>query len=192
VAPSKRGVWIGALTGLAIVAGIGVIVSFAMSGGGGGDAKKKAEGAQVAGAGSMMTVVPIEEPAQQAGSADTGSSSGSAAAAPEIAPEPAAPQPPPKKQKHSPRPHGDKPHGDHVKAQPTTTTPPVEHDKLTKDAVAARFHAVSRAYEEYKVKNGGRLDGEWNDLTMFMQYHLNENLEEANRRIEAFRVKLRE
>ena len=63
----------------------------------------------------------------------------------------------------------------------------------TRDAVGARFRAVSRAYETYKTKNGGRLDGEWGDLVTFVQYHLNtDNLDDAMHRIDAFSAKLRE
>ncbi len=52
---------------------------------------------------------------------------------------------------------------------------------------------MSREYEVYKAKNGGRLDGEWNDLVTFMQFHLSsDNLEDAMHRLDAFRAKLRE
>ena len=49
--------------------------------------------------------------------------------------------------------------------------PPRRAD-LTRDAVAAKFTAVKREYDTYKAKNGGRLDGEWDDLATFMQYQL--------------------
>jgi hypothetical protein len=68
-----------------------------------------------------------------------------------------------------------------------------KHDALTRDAVAAKFGAVKREYDAYKAKNGGRLDGEWGDLATFIQYHLSgDNLEDAAKKIEAFRAKMRE
>ncbi|HET9993424.1 MAG TPA: protein kinase, partial [Kofleriaceae bacterium] len=64
---------------------------------------------------------------------------------------------------------------------------------LTRDAVAAKFSAVKREYDSYKSKNGGRLDGDWGDLAMFVQYHMNDStLDDVAHRIEAFRAKLRE
>lgn len=64
---------------------------------------------------------------------------------------------------------------------------------LTREAVGAKFSATSRMYEAYKAKNGMQLDREWNELTSFIQYKMNaENLDDAARRIEAFRAKLRE
>ena len=64
---------------------------------------------------------------------------------------------------------------------------------LTRDAVAAKFSSVKRDYDSYKSKNGGRLDGDWGDLAMFVQYHLNDStLDEVAHRIDAFRAKLKE
>ncbi|MEP6862418.1 MAG: serine/threonine-protein kinase [Deltaproteobacteria bacterium] len=64
---------------------------------------------------------------------------------------------------------------------------------LTRDAVASKFSAVKREYDGYKSKNGGRLDGDWGDLAMFVQYHLNDStLDEVAHRIDAFRSKLKE
>ena len=63
----------------------------------------------------------------------------------------------------------------------------------TRVAVGARFSAASREYEVFKGKNGLRLDREWNELTLFVQFKLNEtNLDDGMRRIEAFRAKLHE
>jgi hypothetical protein len=64
---------------------------------------------------------------------------------------------------------------------------------LTRDAVAAKLSALRREYDIYKSKNGGRLDGDWGDLAMYMQYHLTDStLDEAAHRIDAFRAKMRE
>nr|MBA3455204.1 hypothetical protein [Deltaproteobacteria bacterium] len=66
-------------------------------------------------------------------------------------------------------------------------------DVMTRDAVAGKFSATSRQYEGYKAKNGMRLDREWNELTTFIQFKMNgENLDDAVRRIESFRSKMRE
>jgi serine/threonine protein kinase len=64
---------------------------------------------------------------------------------------------------------------------------------LTRDAVAAKMSAVKREYDSYKSKNGGRLDGDWGDLAMFVQFHMNDStLDEAAHRIDQFRAKLHE
>ena len=64
---------------------------------------------------------------------------------------------------------------------------------LTRDAVASKMSAVKREYDLYKAKNGGRLDGDWGDLAMFVQFHMNDStLDEAAHRIDQFRAKLRE
>jgi eukaryotic-like serine/threonine-protein kinase len=64
---------------------------------------------------------------------------------------------------------------------------------LSRDAVASKFSVVKREYDTYKQKNGGRLDGDWGDLAMFVQFHMNDStLDEAARRIDQFRAKLRE
>ena len=53
--------------------------------------------------------------------------------------------------------------------------------------------AVKREYDTYKTKNGGRLDGDWGDLAMFVQFHMSDStLDEAARRIDQFRAKLHE
>ncbi|CAN5575121.1 hypothetical protein BH11MYX1_BH11MYX1_22740 [soil metagenome] len=64
---------------------------------------------------------------------------------------------------------------------------------LSRDAVAAKMSAVKRDYDAYKAKNGGRLDGDWGDLAMYVQYHQNDSsLDELAKRIDSFRAKLRE
>ncbi len=64
---------------------------------------------------------------------------------------------------------------------------------LTREAVGAKFSATSRQYESYKTKNGMQLDREWNELTSFIQFKMTaDNLDDAVRRIDSFRSKLRE
>ena len=77
------------------------------------------------------------------------------------------------------------------KVEPRKIDPP--KTGLTREVVGAKFSATSRMYEAYKAKNGMTLDREWNELTSFIQYKMNaDNLDDAARRIEAFRAKLRE
>lgn len=64
---------------------------------------------------------------------------------------------------------------------------------LSREAVAANMSAVKREYDAYKAKNGGRLDGDWGDLAMYVQYHQNDSsLDELAKRIDSFRAKMRE
>ncbi|MFT3699109.1 MAG: protein kinase [Kofleriaceae bacterium] len=80
----------------------------------------------------------------------------------------------------------------HDKKQTEIATAPAKVT-LTHDAVAKQFSAVKREYDTYKTKNGGRLDGEWGDLAMFVQYHLNDStLDQVAQRIDSFRSKMRE
>ncbi len=64
-------------------------------------------------------------------------------------------------------------------------------DALTHEQVAAKFKAVKREYDGYKAKNGAVLEGEWNNLADFIQYHPTEIDDQAHR-IDAFRAKLRQ
>jgi serine/threonine protein kinase len=65
--------------------------------------------------------------------------------------------------------------------------------ELTRDSVAAKFSAARREYAAFKGRNGDRLEREWGDLATFMTYQLTPgNLEDAMRRIETFRARLRE
>jgi eukaryotic-like serine/threonine-protein kinase len=64
---------------------------------------------------------------------------------------------------------------------------------LTRESVAAKFSAARREYAAFKDRNGDRLEKEWGDLATFMTYQLTSaNLEDAMRRIETFRARLRE
>jgi serine/threonine protein kinase len=108
-----------------------------------------------------------------------------------IAPDPVidapkeTPAPPP-----PPIPHGQKKHGELKKKEP----PPVVVDKkvdLTPQVVGHKLSATKTEYEAFKTKNGPRFDAQWNDLLQFSQFHAGE-LEELNKRIDAFRQHLRE
>jgi serine/threonine protein kinase len=77
------------------------------------------------------------------------------------------------------------------KVDAKTQPPAPGKPELSREAVAAKFQAVKRAYDVYKQKNGARFDTEWNDLAGYVSYHPTE-LEEIARRIESFKAKLRE
>lgn len=92
-----------------------------------------------------------------------------------------------------------------VTTPPKKTPPRVKKDEpkklvaeapkpaLTREAVGEKFSATSRLYDAYKAKNGMQLDREWNELASFIQFKMNaSNLEDAVRRIDSFRAKLRE
>ncbi|HTR52541.1 MAG TPA: protein kinase [Kofleriaceae bacterium] len=149
-----------------------------------------------------ITVEPIDQPAPGPGSGsstDPGQQTGPTSPEskshqdPEIQldPSPApAPTATPKTPTHK-KPTVRDPHRDHSLA--TTTPTPTPKVELTRDAVASKFRAVSNEYTTYKAKNGGRLDPQWDDLVTFMQFQLRaDNLDDAVRRIDAFRAKLRE
>ncbi|MBV8762087.1 MAG: serine/threonine protein kinase [Deltaproteobacteria bacterium] len=77
-----------------------------------------------------------------------------------------------------------------AKQAPPKTETPGKTPELTREAVIAKFRAVSRQYDAFKQQNGGRLDGDWNDLASFIQYHP-DDLAEFSRRIDAFRARLK-
>jgi len=137
-----------------------------------------------------ITVEPIAVPEQTTGS-DAGSGSGSGSA-PEIqfdTPPTSAPTPAPTQKTPHKKPPHDPRRFDHA---PPPPAPPPKGD-LTRDTVASKFRAVSTEYTAYKAKNGGRLDQQWDDLATFMQFQLRaDNLDDAVRRIDAFRAKMRE
>ena len=118
-----------------------------------------------------------------AGSAAAGSSS----AAPALPPAP-VPQMDPPEVTHHGRHVGS--HSSHGAVRATHKVEP-RAAVLDRNALVAKFQAVSREYESYKAKNGGRLDAEWNDLAGFIQFHPTE-LESASRRIDTFRARMRE
>ncbi|HUJ60044.1 MAG TPA: serine/threonine-protein kinase [Kofleriaceae bacterium] len=98
----------------------------------------------------------------------------------------AVPPPPPV------APHATTPPHRHVGSSHRTEHPSERHAELTRDQVAGKFRGVKREYDNYKSQNGGRLDQDWDDLATFMQFQLrNDNLDEAVRRIDAFRAKMR-
>ncbi len=77
--------------------------------------------------------------------------------------------------------------------RPDARTDSSPKPELTRAQVAAKFSATSREYEAYKAQNGMRLDREWNELASFVQFKMtSDNLDDAMRRIELFRAKLRD
>jgi len=102
---------------------------------------------------------------------------------------------PAKVEAHTAEPHATDKHPvkKHEPAHVQQRTPRTETPKtteLTRDAVIAKFRAVSKQYEAYKQQNGGRLDQDWNDLAGFIQYHP-DDLAEFSRRIDAFRARMK-
>jgi hypothetical protein len=68
-----------------------------------------------------------------------------------------------------------------------------EKKELTRELVAAKFSSARREYSAFKDRNGDRLEREWGDLATFITYQLTPgNFEDAMRRIESFRARLRE
>jgi serine/threonine protein kinase len=112
-----------------------------------------------------------------------------AAVAPEVktpdakAPEVKAPVEPPHVT-HDRKRH--EPHVTHPVAHPVEASKP----EMTREAVIAKFRAVSKQYAAYKQQNGGRLEQDWNDLASFISYHPND-LDEFNRRIDSFRARMK-
>jgi hypothetical protein len=80
---------------------------------------------------------------------------------------------------------------DHGAASAAKAEPGAAKVTLTRDAVIAKVRAAKQEYDTFKASNGGRFDGEWNDLITFQQYK-GSDLEEFARRIEAFRARLRD
>jgi serine/threonine protein kinase len=68
-----------------------------------------------------------------------------------------------------------------------------EKKELTRELVAAKYSSARREYAAFKTRNGDRLEREWGDLATFITYQLTPgNFEDAMRRIESFRARLRE
>jgi serine/threonine protein kinase len=181
---------------VAIVVIAGAIGSWAMTRSWiGGSTTAKGEGSGSAAIVAMMTVSPIDQgsailappPAPppsppvadtvgSAGSAATTTvSDGSAALAPTT---PSHPPPIPPNRIHHPNPP--------IHHPPPPPPPP---PAITSQVVGAKFQQASREYRVYKDKFGQRLDTEWNDLAVWVQNH-GTDLDEASRRIDAFRSKL--
>lgn len=88
-----------------------------------------------------------------------------------------------------------KPPQQQVRRPPEPREPRKDPDKkdLTRESVAAKFSSARREYAAFKDRNGDRLEREWGDLATFITYQLtSSNLEDAVRRIETFRARLRE
>jgi len=178
-----------AIASVALLVLVGAIV-FAMTRGSSEDPKpapvaQDNSGGAAAAQPQKITVEPIADPQPPAPKLPAPPPPEPAVREPEITQDP-----PPAPVKSVPK--AGRPHTQQI----VKKAPPVTVDKkpdLTRDTVAGKFRTVSREYDAYKTKNGGRLDQEWNDLATFMQFHLTgDNLEDAVRRIEAFRAKLRE
>jgi hypothetical protein len=85
----------------------------------------------------------------------------------------------------SPRNPGLRP-GRRVDAKPKDPTPTVSHEQ-----VMARFQSAVREYTAFKTKYGMRLDSEWNDLAQLIQYLSPANYNDALRKIDSFRARVK-
>lgn len=75
--------------------------------------------------------------------------------------------------------------------KPKEATPP-EKAEMTLEVLGDKMRATSKLYQAYKQKNGMQLDAEWNELMQFLQNKSKGNLDEAARRLDSFRAKLRD
>lgn len=64
----------------------------------------------------------------------------------------------------------------------------------SREQLAQKFQQVRREYDDYKAKFGSRLEKEWGDLAMFIQYVSEDDAwrREAARRLDEFRTRMRE
>jgi hypothetical protein len=76
--------------------------------------------------------------------------------------------------------------GRHVDAKPKDPTPTVSHEQ-----VMSRFQSAVREYSAFKTKYGMRLDSEWNDLAQLIQYLSPANYNDALRKIDSFRARVK-
>ena len=130
---------------------------------------------------SQITFEPIVDPAPKAAPVET----------PDPEPTPVAVEPEPPVDDPKPAVTPQRPKRDPKKDNKVTPVKP--ESGLTRGQVASKFSAATREYDAFKAKNGMRLDRDWNELASFVQFKMtNDNLDDALRRIEAFRGKLRE
>ncbi|HEY4244870.1 MAG TPA: protein kinase [Kofleriaceae bacterium] len=91
---------------------------------------------------------------------------------------------------HRPRVHEPAPHhstASHEKHDGSAAAPAVA---ISRADLGLKWKAVTREYDAYKSQNGTRYDADFSDLATFMQFQAQANLDEASRRIDAFRTKL--
>jgi hypothetical protein len=69
------------------------------------------------------------------------------------------------------------------------TEPPTGQSREA--VVAAKQSAAAREYHAYTAKNGGGLDRDWDELLNFITNH-RKDLDEVEKKIDAFRAKMRE
>jgi serine/threonine protein kinase len=65
---------------------------------------------------------------------------------------------------------------------------------LTREQLGQKFQQVRREYDAYRAKFGSRLEKEWGDLAMFIQYASEDDAwrRDAARRLDEFRARMRE
>ena len=63
---------------------------------------------------------------------------------------------------------------------------------MTLAILGQKVRSTSAQYQTYKQKNGMQLDAEWNELMQYLQNKSKDNLDEAARRLDNFRAKMRD
>jgi serine/threonine protein kinase len=78
--------------------------------------------------------------------------------------------------------------------RPPAAAAPAKPAAFSHDQLVQKYKQVRREYDQYKAKFGSRLENEWSDLAMFIQYMpANDDdarLREAARRLDAFRARM--
>lgn len=81
-------------------------------------------------------------------------------------------------------------------ASSRTVKPAAPAPPFTRAQLGQKFQQVRRAYDDYKAKFGSRLEREWGELATFIQYMPSTGDDaarrEAARKLDAFRVRMRE
>ncbi len=84
--------------------------------------------------------------------------------------------------------------GRHAPARDIAHRPARRDLPPTREQLGQKFQQVRREYDAYKAKFGSRLEKEWGDLAMFIQYASEDDAwrRDAARRLDEFRAHLRE
>ncbi len=167
----------------------------------GGDAPRSQTVAAAPQPRPQVEPIPLDEqdpPISAAGTVNPGSAAAPPAPVQNVEPQQLPVPPPPLVHNPSANP----PHGNHGRHEPKHVEAPgpshaasggsaAPKAGIDRKTVGIKFQALSHDYDAYKVENGPRLDKEWGDLTTFITYQLRtDNLDEAVRRIDAFRARM--
>jgi eukaryotic-like serine/threonine-protein kinase len=181
---------LGVIMGVAAGAiGVGVVIALAIGSGGGSGAGSKPTATQTA-SNPAITVTSIEDsgssaPPREVGSATAPPDPSTGPASEPLVEEPLdAPPVRPTIKRGTPRQPKEP-----VKPPPTRPDEPAAN-VVTQDMVESKFRQAQRLYNAYKAKNGGRLEADYTDLMVFMQYQ--NPLPARLKKIEAFIGKMQD